>query len=273
MIVINSKVEIELMKKACQNAAKLLKYLGEMIKPGITTEEIDQAAVKWAEERGLIHAPFNYTGHGLYPFPKSICTSVNDCICHGIPSKNQVLKEGDIVNVDVSPITDGWHGDTSKTFTVGQVSSEAEKLVKVTEECLVLGTQAVKPGGFLGDIGAAIMKHAQENGFSVVREFVGHGIGRKFHTAPTVTHFGIKGKGIRLRPGMIFTIEPMINAGKPDVKMVDDWIAHTKDGSLSAQFEWTVLVTETGFEILTVVPPPKDIPDRADIVNVNNIIG
>lgn len=267
MIILHAPVEIAAMRIACQNASMLLKHLGDMIAPGISTGELDDAAAKWTKERNLIDAPLGYTAGGLPPFPGSICTSVNDCICHGKPSHDQVLQEGDIVNVDVSPITDGWHGDTSKTFLVGEVSKVAEKLVRVTSECLGLGTQAVKPGGRIGDIGSAIMQHAQKNGFSVVKEFVGHGIGRKFHTAPVIPHFGTAGTGMELRPGMIFTIEPMINVGSPAMKMVDEWVSVTKDGNLSAQFEETILVTEDGVEILTVVPGPKDTPDQADIAN------
>jgi len=251
MIVLNSEVEIEGMRLACKNASALLKYLGKFVKPGLSTEQIDKAAAKWVKERDLINAPLGYTAGGNFkPYPNSICTSVNSCICHGYPSE-QLLRDGDIVNIDVSPITNGWYGDTSETFLVGEVSSEAKSLVDVTRECLRLGTEAVKPGGHLGDIGAAIAAHAHANGFSVVKEFVGHGIGRKFHTKPVVAHFGKIGSGIKLKPGMIFTIEPMINSGSPEIRMLDEWVSVTEDDSLSAQFEWTVLVTEKGAEILT----------------------
>lgn len=249
MIIIHSKSEIERMRKAGKAAAELLNYLEPMVKPGVSTGEIDRAAEEWTQERGYRSGPLGYNG-----FPKSICTSINEVICHGIPDDKRILQDGDIVNVDVSPVVDGFFGDTSRTFAVGNISFKQDKLLRVTREAMMRGIQQVKPGNRLGDIGHAIQTHAEKNGFSVVREFVGHGIGRFFHGPPIVHHFGEPNTGLRLRPGMIFTIEPMINMGAADMKLLeDDWTAITVDGSDSAQFEHTVLVTPTGHEILTLV--------------------
>ncbi|MBE9175069.1 type I methionyl aminopeptidase [Synechocystis salina LEGE 06155] len=247
-ITLLSRREIEKMRQAGQLAAALLDHLAPMVQPGITTLELNDEAEKWTKAHGAISAPLGYNG-----FPKSICTSINEVICHGIPHRKRVLQEGDIINVDVTPILEGYHGDCSRTFFVGTPSPVAEKLVKVTEECLNLGIEAVKPGGKIGDIGAAIQKHAEGQGFSVVRDFVGHGISKIFHTAPQIPHYGKAGKGKRLRPGMVFTIEPMINEGTWEAVLLDDgWTAITKDGKLSAQFEHTIAVTEDGVEILTL---------------------
>ncbi|MBE9203055.1 type I methionyl aminopeptidase [Synechocystis salina LEGE 06099] len=247
-ITLLSRREIEKMRQAGQLAAALLDHLAPMVQPGITTLDLNDEAEKWTKAHGAISAPLGYNG-----FPKSICTSINEVICHGIPHRKRVLQEGDIINVDVTPILDGYHGDCSRTFFVGTPSPVAEKLVKVTEECLHLGIEAVKPGGKIGDIGAAIQKHAEAQGFSVVRDFVGHGISKIFHTAPQIPHYGKAGKGKRLRPGMVFTIEPMINEGTWEAVLLDDgWTAITKDGKLSAQFEHTIAVTEDGVEILTL---------------------
>ena len=202
---------------------------------------------RWTQAHGARSAPLGYHG-----FPKSICTSINEVICHGIPSKKQVLKQGDIINIDVTPILDGYHGDTSKTFFVGTPSPVAKKLVEVTEKSMYLGIAEVKPGNKIGDIGAAIQEYAESQGFSVVRDFVGHGVSNIFHTAPQIPHYGIRGKGKKLRTGMVFTIEPMINEGTWEgIVLSDGWTAITQDGKLSAQFEHTVAVTETGVEILT----------------------
>jgi methionyl aminopeptidase len=247
-IVLLSAREIEKMRQAGKLAAQLLEHLGKMVRPGISTHELDQVAEKWTKEHGAKSAPLGYHG-----FPRSICTSVNEVICHGIPSKDQILKDGDIINIDVTPILDGYHGDTSKTFFVGTPSEEAKKLVEVTEECLYRGINAVRPSGRIGDIGAAIQEYAESHGYSVVRNFVGHGIGRIFHTPPQVPHFGKKGTGKKLRPGMVFTIEPMINIGTWEADVLDDgWTALTKDRKLSAQFEHTIAITHGGVEILTV---------------------
>lgn len=249
-IVLLSKREIDKMREAGKLAAQLLKYLEPMVQPGVTTLELNDAAEEWTRAHGAISAPLGYMG-----FPKSICTSVNEVICHGIPNDKQVLRDGDIINIDVTPTLDGYHGDTSKTFFVGEPSPLARRLVEVTEECMMRGIAAVKPGARIGDIGAAIQSYAESNGFSVVRDFVGHGISRIFHTAPQIPHYGTAGKGRKLRPGMVFTIEPMINEGTWEAEVMEDkWTALTKDRKLSAQFEHTVAVTQDGVEILTLLP-------------------
>ncbi|MGK7944844.1 MAG: type I methionyl aminopeptidase [Microcystaceae cyanobacterium] len=247
-ITLLSKREIEKMRRAGQLASQLLDHLAPLVKPGISTLELNDEAERWTQEKGATSAPLGYNG-----FPKSICTSVNEVICHGIPNAKQILKDGDIINIDVTPILDGYHGDSSRTFLVGNPSDKARKLVEVTEECLRRGIAAVRPGSKLGDIGAAIQEYAESHGYSVVRDFVGHGISHIFHTTPQVPHFGKKGKGKRLRPGMVFTIEPMINEGTYEaVLQKDGWTALTKDGKLSAQFEHTIAVVEDGVEILTL---------------------
>ncbi len=236
------------MRQAGRLAAKLLDHLEPMVKPGVSTLELNDEAERWTQEHGAKSAPLGY-----HDFPKSICTSVNEVVCHGIPNAKQILKDGDIINIDVTPIVDGYHGDTSKTFFVGTPSPTAKKLVEVTYECMMRGIAAVKPGGRIGDIGAAIQEYAESHGFSVVRDFVGHGVNRIFHTAPQIPHYGTRGKGKRLRPGMVFTIEPMINVGTWEVEVLaDKWTALTKDRKLSAQFEHTVAVTSDGVEILTL---------------------
>lgn len=249
-----SRREIEKMREAGQFAAQLLAHLEPMVKPGVSTLELNDEAERWTQERGAKSAPLGYHG-----FPKSICTSVNSVVCHGVPSPTEILKDGDIINIDVTPLVDGYHGDTSKTFIVGEASSIARRLVEVTEECLMRGIATVKPGGRIGDIGAAIQEYAEANGFSVVRDFVGHGVSRVFHTAPQVPHYGTRGKGKKLRPGMVFTIEPMINEGSWEVVNTaipgtEITLGVTKDGKLSAQFEHTIAVTESGVEILTLLP-------------------
>jgi len=246
-ITLLSKREIEQMRKAGALAAQLLEYLEPFVQPGVSTEKLNDLAEEWTQKHGAVSAPLGYHG-----FPKSICTSINHVVCHGIPHEKQILKEGDIINIDVTPILDGYYGDTSKTYCVGEVSPVAKKLVEVTEKCLYLAIAEVKPGNRIGDIGAAIQEYAEAEGFSVVRDFVGHGIGKIFHTAPQVPHYGTRGKGKKLRPGMVFTIEPMINEGGWETKILEDgWTAITIDGKLSAQFEHTLAVTETGVEILT----------------------
>ncbi|ODH01224.1 type I methionyl aminopeptidase [Nostoc sp. KVJ20] len=248
LIVILSQREIEKMRQAGRLAAKLLQHLEPFVKPGVSTLELNDEAERWTQAHGAKSAPLGYKG-----YPKSICTSVNEVICHGIPNAKQILKDGDIINIDVTPIVEGYHGDTSKTFFVGTPSPTTRKLVEVTEECLRLGIAEVKPGGRIGDIGAAIQEYAEAQGFSVVRDFVGHGISNIFHTAPDVPHYGTRGKGKRLRPGMVFTIEPMINEGTYEVEVLSDkWTAVTRDRKLSAQCEHTLAVTEDGVEILTL---------------------
>lgn len=247
-IVLLSKRELDKMQKAGRLAAKLLHHLEPMVKPGVSTLELNDEAERWTQVHGAKSAPLGYNG-----FPKSICTSVNEVVCHGIPNAKQILKEGDIINIDVTPIIDGYHGDTSKTFFVGTPSPKAKKLVEVTQECLIRGIAEVKPEARIGDIGASIQEYAEAQGFSVVRDFVGHGISNVFHTAPQIPHYGTRGKGKRLRPGMVFTIEPMINEGTWEVEVQSDkWTALTRDRKLSAQFEHTVAVTDSGVEILTL---------------------
>lgn len=241
--------EIEKMKSAGALAATLLNKLGEQVEPGITTGELDQMAVEFAEEHGAEHAPYDYKG-----FPRSICTSVNEVVCHGIPEDDQVLEEGDLVSIDVTPILDGFHGDTCATFFVGDPDEQTRELVHVTAEALRRGLGEVKAGKRLGDIGAAIQNYVEAQGFSVVRDFIGHGIGRKFHASPQVPHFGSYNTGMRMRPGMAFTIEPMVNVGDyPTQVLDDDWTAVTEDGTLSAQFEHTIIVTEDGVEVTTLL--------------------
>jgi methionyl aminopeptidase len=247
-ITIKSAAEIEIMREAGRLAAEVLDMIGPHVAPGVSTEELDRICHDYmVGVQQVIPAPLHYRG-----FPKSICTSVNHQVCHGIPGPKK-LKSGDIVNIDITVIKDGFHGDTSKTFFVGEAPIKAKRLVKITQECLYLGIGQVKPGARLGDIGHAIQKHAEANGFSVVQEFCGHGIGRGFHEDPQVLHYGKPGQGEVLRVGMVFTIEPMINQGKRYVKVLPDgWTAVTKDHSLSAQFEHTIAVTRDGHEILTL---------------------
>ena len=245
--LIKNAKQIEMIRKSAEINNGVLDLVGEKICEGMSTEEIDKLVYDYTVEHGAIPAPLNYQG-----FPKSVCTSINDEVCHGIPDKNIILKEGDIINVDVSTIKDGYFSDASRMYIIGKTSEEAEKLVRVARECLKKGVEAIKPWGFLGDIGEAVEKHARENGYSVVRDFGGHGVGLKFHEDPFVAHVGKAGEGMVLVPGMIFTVEPMINEGGFEV-FVDadnDWTALTDDGSLSAQWEHTVLVTDTGIEIL-----------------------
>jgi methionyl aminopeptidase len=250
-IDVKTPKEIDLMRTAGRLAAATLEAVGPYIVPGTTTQAIDDFVHRDTLRLGCTPAPLNYRG-----FPKSCCTSINEVICHGIPSERQ-LREGDIINVDVTHIYQGFHGDTSATFYVGRVSDEARHVTEVARKCLDLGIAQVRPGARLGDIGAAIQEYAESRGCSVVTAFVGHGIGRKFHEEPQVSHVGQRGRGARLKPGMTFTIEPMINLGSPDAKVLsDDWTAVTIDGRLSAQFEHTVLVTLTGVEILTARQKP-----------------
>lgn len=250
MISIKSKREIELMRETCKLAAETLEYLGEFVKPGVNTLELDEIAHEYITERGAYPSPLNYHG-----FPKSICTSPNEVVCHGIPDKSVVLKEGDILNIDVTTKLNGFHGDTNRTFYVGDVSPEVKKLVEITHECMMLGINEVRPGAHLGNIGAAISELAHSHGYSVVRDYCGHGIGREFHEEPQVLHYGQRNTGVVLRPGMTFTVEPMINVGgyQCDV-LADKWTVVTRDRQLSAQFEHTILVTDDSYEILTLPP-------------------
>jgi len=261
-IHIKNPQEIEKMRVAGKLASEVLDFITPYVKPGITTEEIDKLCHDYmVNVQNTIPAPLNYAPDGHTPYPKSICTSINHQICHGVPGP-KVLKEGDIVNIDITVIKEGFHGDTSRMFHLGETSIQAKRLCKLTYEAMWLGIKQVKPGAKLGDIGFVIQDFAEKNGFSVVREFCGHGIGKRFHEEPQVLHYGKPGTGLTLEAGMIFTIEPMINAGKRDIKqMPDGWTIVTKDRSLSAQWEHTILVTEIGYEVLTVsdkTPPPPE---------------
>ena len=249
--LIKTAEEIDKMRVAGRLAAEVLTMIGEHVKVGVSTETLNQICHDYiVNVQGAIPAPLNYRG-----FPKSICTSVNQVICHGIPSEKKILKDGDIINVDVTVIKDGYHGDTSKMFFVGQPSILAQRLVRVTQECLYKSLALVRPGCTLGDIGAVIQQHAQANRYSVVREYCGHGIGKVFHEEPQILHYGKAGEGMALQAGMTFTIEPMINAGTHHTKLLpDEWTVVTKDHKLSAQWEHTILVTDTGVEILTARP-------------------
>lgn len=249
-INIKTPEEIERMRVAGRLAAEVLHMVRPHVRAGVTTDELNQICHDYiVNVQHAIPAPLNYRG-----FPKSICTSVNHQVCHGIPS-DKVLKNGDIVNIDITVIKDAYHGDTSKMFLVGEPSILAKRVTRISYECMCLGIQIVKPGIRLGDIGHVIQQHAEANGCSVVREYCGHGIGRVFHEEPQVLHYGTPGTGLILEPGMTFTIEPMINAGKRHVKLLpDEWTVVTKDRSLSAQWEHTVLVTDNGFEVLTKRP-------------------
>lgn len=246
-IIIKKQIDIEKMRIAGRLAAEVLEMIGEYVKEGVTTDELNNICHEYiTKKQSAIPAPLNYHG-----FPKSICTSVNHVVCHGIPSE-KVLKNGDIINIDVTVIKNGHYGDTSKMFVVGKPSVLAERLIRITQECLYLGINEVKPGARLGDIGAVIQQHAEKNRFTVVREYCGHGIGTEFHQAPNVLHYGKAGTGEIISLGDTFTIEPMINAGRRDVKLLpDNWTVVTKDHSLSAQWEHTILVTETGCRVLT----------------------
>jgi len=247
-IHIKTAEEIEKMRVACRLAADVLKMIEPHVQPGVTTDELDRLCHDYiVDVQQAVPAPLNYHG-----FPRSICTSVNYQVCHGIPS-NKRLKKGDIINIDITVIKDGWHGDTSKMFYVGEPSVLARRVTEVARECMLLGIEQVKPGAHLGDIGHAIQQHAESSNFSVVREYCGHGVGRQFHEEPQVLHYGRPGTGVEIVPGMIFTIEPMINAGRKDVKLLrDDWTVVTADHSLSAQWEHSILVTDDGHEVLTV---------------------
>ena len=254
-IKIHTAKDYEGMRSAGRLAAETLDMLIPIVKPGITTEDINTLVHDYTLKHGGIPAPLGYRG-----FPKSVCTSVNNVVCHGIPG-NKILKDGDLVNIDVTTILDGWFGDTSRMFVVGEASIKASRLVKTTFECLWRGIEAVRPGATTGDIGHAIQTYAEEKNFSVVREFCGHGLGRVFHDAPNILHYGTPGSGTVLKEGMFFTIEPMINAGGNGVKLKSDgWTAVTKDRSLSAQFEHSLAVTEDGYEIFTKSPAGWDCP-------------
>jgi methionyl aminopeptidase len=252
-VSIKSIEDVEKMRVAGRLASEVLDFITPHVKSGVTTDELDALCHDYmVNVQRSIPAPLNYAPSGYPPYPKSVCTSVNHVVCHGVPSGKR-LKAGDIINIDITVIKDGFHGDTSRMFCIGEPSIQARRLVHTTYECMWQGIRAVRPGACLGDIGHAIQTHAERNGFSVVREFGGHGIGRQFHEEPQVLHYGRPNTGLKLQPGMTFTVEPMINAGKPGIRaLADGWTIVTKDHSLSAQWEHTVLVTGEAFEVLTV---------------------
>ncbi len=247
-IIIKTPEQIDGIRKSCKLAAQALDFAAQFVKVGVTTEFIDSQIEKFITDHNAIPATKGYNG-----YPKSSCISLNEVVCHGIPSQNEVLKEGDILNIDITTILDGFYGDTSRMFSVGEISPEAQNLIEVTRHCLDLGIQQVKPGNYFGNIGYVINRYATSKGFSVVYEFCGHGVGVKFHEEPQVDHTSRKNKGPKMKPGMIFTIEPMINEGRPSttIDRNDGWTARTIDHKLSAQFEHTILVTADGYEVLT----------------------
>ena len=249
MVDIKTSSDVEKMRVAGKLASDVLVMIGSFVRPGVSTEELDQICHDYiVNDQKAIPAPLNYKG-----FPKSICTSVNHQVCHGIPATTKILKNGDILNIDITVIKDGFHGDTSKMFYVGEPSILADRLCKVTQECMYKAISIVKPGLHIGNIGAVIQEHAHENNFSVVRDYCGHGIGKNFHEAPQILHYGVKETGMKLKEGMTFTIEPMINSGKYKTKLLSDgWTVVTQDHSLSAQWEHTILVTNNGYEVLTI---------------------
>ncbi|QUS54662.1 type I methionyl aminopeptidase [Pseudovibrio brasiliensis] len=249
-IKIYSQEDFEGMRKASQMTAQCLDALVPLVQPGVTTQDIDDFVFKFGKERGGVPATLNYRG-----YTKSCCTSINRVICHGIPDPKKKLKEGDIVNIDVTYIVDGWHGDSSRMYPVGKLKPAAKRLIEVTHESLMRALDAAKPGNTTGDIGHAIQEYVESERCSVVRDFCGHGVGKLFHDMPNILHYGQKGTGIKLMPGMIFTIEPMVNLGRPDVRVLKDgWTAETKDKTLSAQFEHSIGITSTGCDIFTTSP-------------------
>ena len=261
-VFLKSQQEIAKMRVAGMLASEVLDYITPFVKPGVTTDELNTLCHNYmVDVQHTIPAPLNYAPPGYSPYPKSICTSVNHQVCHGVPGQ-KILKSGDIVNIDVTVIKDDYHGDTSRMYYVGEPGIQARRLCEITYEAMWRGIEEIKPEKHLGDVGHAIQQFAENHGYSVVREFCGHGIGAKFHEDPQVLHYGRAGTGLKLKAGMIFTVEPMINAGKAPIRaLADGWTIVTKDHSLSAQWEHTVLVTETGYEVLTVSAgaPPKPV--------------
>lgn len=263
-VTLKTAEDIAHMRVACRLASEVLDYITPFVKAGVSTGELDRLCHAYMRDvQGTVPAPLNYAPPGYPPFPGAICTSVNDVICHGIPDDKKILKNGDAVNLDITVITpEGYYGDTSRMFIAGEGSILAKRLAQVTYECMWKGIAVVRPGARLGDIGHVIQQHAEAAGYSVVREYCGHGIGKVFHEDPQILHYGRPGTGLELKAGMIFTIEPMINAGKRDIRtMPDQWTVKTRDRSLSAQWEHTILVTETGYDVLTVsthTPAPPE---------------
>jgi methionyl aminopeptidase len=254
-VTLKSPLEIAAMREACRLTAETYEVLRSHVLPGVTTLDLDRIAEEFIRKKGATPVYKGYVPHGsrnVPPFPGSICASVNEVICHGIPGKKQVLKNGDIIGVDIGLQYRGWCGDMCVTYAIGQVDERTQKLIDVSKRCLELGIDQAKDGNKLGDIGEAIERYVTSNGFSVVREYTGHGVGRDLHEGPTVLHVGKRGTGMKLRPGMVFTIEPMVNMGRPETRLLGDhWTVVTKDGSKSAQFEHTLAITENGTEILT----------------------
>jgi methionyl aminopeptidase len=263
-ISIKDSEDIAKMRVAGRLAGEVLDFITPHVKPGVSTGELDQLCHDYmVNVQGTVPAPLNYAPPGHSPYPKSICTSVNHQVCHGVPG-DKVLKNGDIVNIDITVIKEGYHGDTSRMYYAGEPSIQAKRLCSVTFEAMWRGILKVKPGAYLGDVGHAIQTYAENQGYSIVREFCGHGIGKRFHEEPQVLHYGRPATGVKLVPGMIFTIEPMINAGRREIRQLGDgWTIVTRDHSLSAQWEHTVLVTETGFEVLTVSEGAPAMPQLA----------
>ena len=261
-ITYKTPAEIEKMRVACRLAAEVLDYITPFVKQGVTTAELDQRCLDYmVNVQGCVSASLNYAPPGHTPYPKATCISLNHQVCHGIPGERK-LKNGDILNIDVTVIKDGYHGDTSRMYQVGEVSIQARRLCEITFECMWLGIAQVRPGARLGDIGHAIQQYAEKSGYSVVREFCGHGIGARFHEDPQVVHYGQPGTGVEIRENMIFTIEPMINVGKAAIRELGDgWTIVTRDRSLSAQWEHTVLVTATGYEVLTLSAGARPAPE------------
>lgn len=254
MIIIHSKTELDKMRVAGRLAAQLLAEVEAIIKPGVSTEQINQFGVDFAKKHNAVMAPYKYTVPGCPPFPKHLCTSINHVVCHGIPKSDEYLKKGDIINVDVTLIVDGFHGDTSKTFKVGKVSEAASKLVEITEKAMYIGIEQLKPGNCISSVGQAITEFVKPYKYGIVEDLTGHGIGRKFHQEPTIFHYYNPNYKLILKPGMIMTCEPMINLGSKAVTTLEDyWTVITMDGKISAQWEHTIAITENGPEILTKV--------------------
>ncbi len=248
-VILHKSEDFIQMRKAGLLAAQVLDFITPYVKEGISTDEIDKISYDFIIKNNAIPAPLNYKG-----FPKSICTSINHVVCHGIPSDRK-LKDGDIINIDITVILNGWHGDTSRMFAIGEVGVKSKKLINTTYEAMWEGIKIVKPNTTLGDIGHVIQKYSESKGYSIVRDFCGHGIGKVFHDTPSILHYGTPGKGLKLEEGMFFTIEPMLNIGKPDVKILSDgWTAVTRDHTLSAQFEHTIGVTKNSYEVFTASP-------------------
>lgn len=245
--------DIDYMRRAGKLAAQTLDYITSYVQPGISTGELDRLCDQFMNDNGGISACLGYGGISTVPFPKSVCTSVNHIVCHGIPNDEKILHEGDIINIDVTVILDGWHGDTSRMFYIGKPKIRAQKLVEATYDAMMAGIEVIKPGATVGDVGHATEQMAKKHGFPVVREYCGHGIGTIFHGQPQIPFYGEPGEGIVLKPGMFFTVEPMLTAGKPDTLLLDDqWTVVTRDKKWSAQYEHTIAVTDDGFEIMTL---------------------